>query len=303
MTYLGSTGMQTRLLERSIQRKVPDTITDNTLKLNIFRVGLRHESESPFIRVMDGSRLGIQGGDRRFRRPIRDQGLFLPSGVPVKLKSELPEGGGRSFVLLVRVPPGQASSGECFLSVGWRDVNLESEDFVSVGEWRRLTIRFPDTVPGGTVELEVLTNVNGYLTDSFCLSGDAGVRINVESSAETKAFVTEPMAFQWLRAQASLALPTPDRIGHLLLYGSGGQNDRSPATISLRDRTGRAISSVELEQEWSWYLLPYPRQSPNEQGALDWYDLRVEPAWNSNIPGYPNDLGCLLALVLADSYN
>jgi len=300
MEHLCSTGMTTRLLQRIGQRKVPDKVLDNALTLHLYRVHAGGAGAMPFVRQMDGSRLGIRGGARRFTdRSIADRGLSLQAGVPRRVALGRLDAAVGTLALVLHVPQAPASASN-LVSIAWRDRKLDASELRLAPGWMLLEVAVPTQNREAEPELLLLVNADAFLTDVFVSRPGGYMPLDLQASMEWSAFSIPSSDFQWLRADASLALPSPADRGLAWFYASGGQNSRAPAVLSVHGQGGNAVSNAcDLESEWAWHVLPYSRDLSLEPGVLAWYDLRVFPAWDPLQPGYPSDLGLLLATVVS----
>lgn len=265
-----------------------------TLHLHRLRPPGETGNSLPYTRVMDRGRLGLSGGANFIPgRSIAFRGVRLSGESAGNLEVQLPRGRGQGRLLCAIAFPGAgpaeslavdsfpaplAGPRQFNLGPGWEAVELE----LGSGE-----------EPG--VTLDIRSSRPAYLTDVFWVE-DSGEDIRrVEPSSVKTGFLMEEVSFQWIRAEAAVALPTATVPLRLWMLAASGREVPADVRVSVTPRAGDVEGfSFPVSAEWNWHLVPIP---PSPEEGFDWFDLEVDPAWDPGLPGYPADLGIILRLL------
>jgi len=290
---LFSGSLQTRILPRVHRRVVPQALRPNELNLHVYRLhpaGLV-DNTRPYVRIMDGSALGISGRSRYMpARSIQDSGVRLSPYQSASVSVAVPPQGVNRLVLIFSLVD---SAPDRHVAITSQGGSLSVSQSSLMEGWDILESSFPATASGWQ-ELQLTTTSEMLLTDVFSFSADGLHRVPWSSSRGLESFRLAPVNAQWLRADAALALPSVGKMRQLLVYATNGRSDGVCSSLSIRERGVEAHTrSVTLDEGWSWNAVELDvGKSP--PGSFAWYDLRVKPAWDPRLRGFPSDLGLLV---------
>jgi hypothetical protein len=290
--------LHTECLVRA-RHAVPDRIVDINRMLSLYRVhSTMPESPSfPYVRVLDGDRFGIKGDANLMQNRIMQLegakvsagglglGAMLPSEVGPEDRLLLflanPKGDGSAVGWELKRPDGTVAIHEHQISDRWSTVMIAGADLSNSA-----------LIPKAHAEI--------YLTDAYLLHADAPpLRLD---NHKPEPFKMTGVDSQWLRANGSIALPVDQEQRFLYLQATADRDidgGRVELTVTpVADATDAVPGvSVPVATGWQWLVLPLHGTG---DGCFAWYDVRVDPPWNSGIRGFPENLGLRIATVVVE---
>jgi|GEM_PF-2491419 len=250
------------------RRSVPQRVLPFDRTLHVYRVSppVLGAEMSPYVRVLDGSRMGL---DRMANwmpnRSILVQGVPLAAGQTHKLNEN--------------------NETDAQWVVIYAHEELTKNDHLTqiTGNfylWR--------SAPG--VELSFDHDV--LLLDQFAVR-EPGIVSRVPWASDEIAEITIPgIHSQWMRAVSSIAMPRDGHHRYALFFATPGREDGVKQTMRLMPSDGSASSeTIALFPEWRWYVVPL---QPTSATAAYWHELIVDPAWDPGLSNFPADLGLLI---------
>ena len=289
--------LKTRLLERIGRRSIPRSVLDNELNLQVYRLHPRGlpGGGRPYVRLMDGSGLGIAGRSNYMpARSIKDKGMRLSPDQLVAMRVSLPPGTTNRLVMIFSVT---APAPDRHVTLTSQGRVLPVTQSPMIPGWDMLEV---DSLPSATgwqdVQLQSASRM--FLTDVFVLGADGPQRVPWKGADALESFPLGPINAQWLRADAGLALPAPEARRSLFVYASAGRRDGVQSILSVKESDSEAgMRGVSLPEGWAWSAIAQDVGQVQPR-VFAWYDFSVEPAWNPNLPSFPDDLGLLLHAVV-----
>jgi hypothetical protein len=309
-----------RLATRALARtrgSIPAAAHERVLHLRAFRVLAHPESPQakPFTRVMDGSRLGLAGGAIFLpQRPMDWHGIPLaphrPLTLPHRFARLTPRQARPAETGAVNEELANALAGAVLLVLAVPDSRVPASVALRAGE-RNLPVRRITLCPGWEAleidsavlaaepePLHLHVSEKAYLTQMMFLPAASGRARSLALPQPPEPGPPLTADTQWLRAEAALALPFPAAPSRLWLLASTERDDRVTGVLTLHPRApGAASREIPLGAGWRWHVVAWPAFA-NADGTAQWLDLRVDPAWNPQQRGFPNDLGVRLHAVV-----
>lgn len=286
---LFSDTLHTRRLER-LKRTVPTNVTERVRALQVYRVGGEPAAaNSGYVRIMDGGRLGLSGGANPVSgRPIEFRGVAVPADGSKNVRFTAPGkvAGPFDVAFVFGVPSGGVPDR---LSVDRADSTTSSLRRVSLGPGWEVVELDGETRGRKGFEFEIAASEGVYLCDAFCIPQAGGEAVRLQAEAPQEPFVVEQQESQWLRANASLALPVASASSRVWLLATHGR-DGDPAVDCEIGLSGAARLKNRIGSGWTWSVFALPGV-PGESGAFRWHDLVTIPAWDPEKSGFPKDLG------------
>jgi hypothetical protein len=262
-------------------RQVPDGVRTFHRKLSLYHVTAAESALSyPYIRKMNGSRLGLDGGANvRPDRTLQLSGVPLTNGNPLSISLHA----GRTSLVLV-LPCG--SDPDAFVVLDESGARLDTCRRAVVDRWVLLDV---DVLQTKKIALHWRSGGQAFLTD--VMRDDGAERpIPHNLAAYIEPFEVSGIDAQWLRAKSRIVLPMDREPRYLLILAAPGQEDGVEVSCSIH-----ASAPAVLSSGWQWIRVPL---DISERGVFAWQDITISPAWDPQISGFPRDLGLLVATVV-----
>jgi len=304
---MASRTLSTRLLART-RRVVPNATRNRTLSLHIFRVAAASPvaGASTYTRVMDGSRLGMEGHDGRvMMRALKLQGSPLKANAETVIELEspvIPQRRGDqpgALVLVFAIPARDAPEIRVFK--GDSEAFLPARQFALYPGWIAMEVAVAD-IAAMPLRLTVMASRNAYLTDIAFVPDAPGPAWPVRNLAPQEPFRLDPVVTQRLKPVSALALPETHRPRRIWLLATFEDTSTTAGVLELRKRNAPG-SRVEhaLTPEWRWHVSSWP-ETREAHGAAAWHDLRVTSAAPTDEAATPDSLAMLVHAVIVQPY-
>jgi len=103
-----------------------------------------------------------------------------------------------------------------------------------------------------------------------------------------------PVTGRWARADAGFVLPGGSH-GEVWLLLYAPDAGKPAPRLSLSAGADWTPESALQPDRWQWLRFPLPAGGLK---ADTWIAMRTDPAWNSRVPGFPDDLGVFVGRIL-----
>jgi len=287
--------LQSASLARA-RHSVPDRQDQKTRSLSLYRVRSTMPDSPlfPYVRLLDGDRFGIKGDANLMpNRRMELKGVKVPAdGLLLDAISPYEAGSADLLLLFLATPAGDGNT------AGWElkrpDGTVAVQGHRISDKWSTIMIAGRDLAAATLIPKNVKGDV--FVTDAYLLHADAAP-LRLERH-ETEPFSMGDVDSQWLRATSSIALPVGGNQRLFCLHATAGRDSGSVAQMTVAPAAGDAPAvSVPVANRWQWIVLPLPGTG---DGRFEWYDVQVDPPWNSGTRGFPEDLGLRISTVLVE---
>ena len=273
------------------RRSVPANVDPFVRTLHMHRVvdAPADHAHWPYMRPFDGGQLGIDNvANLMLSRHIELTGMPIAAGEEIALPAfDLVEEHNRIWFIFA------ADSADHFHvdlsnSDSGPTTTLHSHTTQLAPEW--FLVELQGDYNDINREWHARASANVHLTTIFLVTESNEItRIEIPANVR-RSFTLANTNTQWFQAEFSLVLPVDSEARFLWMLATRDHQGSRPATASVIRRDAPTSQKVTwtLPDDWQWSVVALPREPAPK---TSWYDFRVDPPWDPEIRGFPDNLG------------
>jgi len=269
--------------------QLPTSKTSRSITLSLYHMQRSKDALPPtqYVREFDGSNVGI----RRFVRHNRHvdtrqwtlDGHALRAGVEGRINFKSGVTVGKAMRLIIfTIHDGFGNPDETSL-INTGNVQLTWRHIIHQWWIGEVTSESKFRLRG----LNIMPSENLLVTSIHHVSNNRATR--VETIREKEGTHVSGFTGRWARSPSRFLAPLPSAENGFLCMLLNAPDDTGGLTkVSLASRYASLGSRTIETGKWFWEIWPVGK---GQTSGTQWLKLNVDPAWDSGLKDYPNDLG------------